>query len=130
MLSKATLKSCLIPYIDAGWTGYMPSVCDRTQLHIPEKIAPWLWGCPDKFLHRLDKAGTRVIVVGGDGSDFSSGFDTPQTSNACLTLIPAESGQTLLTGSLPYTENRLKPRCEQLRRIGKKNRPSLQRPVL
>ncbi|MFD0714367.1 glycerophosphodiester phosphodiesterase family protein [Paenibacillus sp. GCM10027626] len=76
VMSKATMKSCLIPYVAAGWTGYMPAACKNTELHIPEKIAPWLWGWPDRFLDRMDDAGTRTIVVGGDGSDFSSGFDT------------------------------------------------------
>lgn len=77
-MSKSMMKSCLLPYIGAGWTGYMPSACKNTELHIPEKIAPWLWGWPDRFLNRMENAGTPVIVVGGDGSDFSSGFDTPE----------------------------------------------------
>jgi glycerophosphoryl diester phosphodiesterase len=77
VMSKATMKSCLIPYIAIGWTGYMPQACHNTQLHIPEKIGPWLWGWPNKFLNRMDQANTRVIVVGGNGSGFSSGFDTP-----------------------------------------------------
>jgi glycerophosphoryl diester phosphodiesterase len=77
-MSKATMKSCLIPYMAVGWTGYVPSACEHTELHIPEKIAPWLWGWPNRLLNRMDKVDTYVIVVGGDGSDFSSGFDTPQ----------------------------------------------------
>jgi glycerophosphoryl diester phosphodiesterase len=77
VMSKATMKSCLIPYLAVGWTGYVPAACEYTQLHIPEKIAPLLWGWPNKLLNRMDKANTRVIVVGGDGSDFSSGFDSP-----------------------------------------------------
>lgn len=78
VMSMATMKSCLLPYIAIGWTGYIPSACENTQLHIPEKIAPWLWGWPDRMLNRMDSADTRVIVVGGDGSDFSSGFDTAE----------------------------------------------------
>jgi glycerophosphoryl diester phosphodiesterase len=78
VMSKATMKSCLIPYIAVGWTGYVPQACEHTELHIPEKIGPWLWGWPNKFLNRMEKAGTRVIVVGGDGSEFSSGFDSPK----------------------------------------------------
>ncbi|EMT52085.1 glycerophosphodiester phosphodiesterase family protein [Brevibacillus borstelensis] len=78
VMSKATMKSCLIPYMAAGWTGYVPAACEHTQLHIPEKIGPWLWGWPTRFLERMDNAHTRVIVVGGDGSDFSTGFDTPE----------------------------------------------------
>lgn len=76
VMSMATLKAGLIPYILIGWTGYVPESLQHTQLHIPEKIAPWLWGFPNRFQDRMDQADTRVIIVGGDGSDFSSGFDS------------------------------------------------------
>ncbi|MBD0380947.1 glycerophosphodiester phosphodiesterase family protein [Paenibacillus sedimenti] len=78
VMSKVTMKSCLLPYLAAGWIGYVPAACEHTQLHIPEKIAPWLWGWPNKFLNRMDQADTRVIVVGGNGSEFSRGLDTPE----------------------------------------------------
>lgn len=42
------------------------------ELHIPDKVAPWLLGWPNRFLNRMDKADTRVIVVGGNG------FDSPE----------------------------------------------------
>ncbi len=77
-MSKATLKRCLLSYEASGWTGYIPDACRNTELHIPENIAPWIWGWPDKFLNRMDSVDTRVVVVGGDGSDFSSGFDTAE----------------------------------------------------
>lgn len=83
VMSKATLKSCLLPYIGVGWTGYIPSACEKTQLHIPEKIAPWLWGWSEKFLNRMDSVGTRVILVAGDGG-WSEGFDTKED----LTRLP------------------------------------------
>lgn len=76
VMSKATLKSCLLPYIAVGWTGYIPTSCEKTQLHIPEKFAPWLWGWSEKFLNRMDSVDTRVILVAGDGG-WSEGFDTP-----------------------------------------------------
>lgn len=75
VMSKATLKSCLLPYMAAGWTGFVPAACKNTQVHIPEKIAPWLWGWPTKFINRMENADTRVILVAGDGS-WSEGFDT------------------------------------------------------
>lgn len=78
VMSKATLKRCLLAYEAVGWTGYVPSACQNTQLHIPEKIAPFLWGWPHRLVGRMNEANTRVIVVGGDGSGFSSGFDTPE----------------------------------------------------
>jgi glycerophosphoryl diester phosphodiesterase len=75
VMSMATLKSCLLHYIGTGWTGYMPSACENTQLHIPEKYVSFLWGWPNKFLNRMDKVNTRVIVVAGDGG-WSEGFDS------------------------------------------------------
>ncbi|MCD1258979.1 glycerophosphodiester phosphodiesterase [Paenibacillus athensensis] len=77
VMSKATMKRCLIPYLAIGWSGYMPSACKHTELHLPEGIAPWLWGWPNRLLSRMDRADTLVIAVGGSGSEFSSGFDTP-----------------------------------------------------
>ncbi len=74
VMSKATMKDCLIPYFVTGWTGIMPSNCKNTQLHLPENIAPWVWGWPHKFVSRMENAGTRVILVAGDGG-FSEGFD-------------------------------------------------------
>lgn len=75
VMSKATMKSCLLPYIAVGWTGYVPSSCENTQLHIPEKIGPWLWGWSEKLIKRMDASNTRVITVAGDGG-WSEGFDT------------------------------------------------------
>ncbi|MEW9672752.1 glycerophosphodiester phosphodiesterase family protein [Ammoniphilus sp. 3BR4] len=74
VMSKLTMKNCLIPYIAVGWTGYVPASCENTQLHIPESIAPWLWGFPSKFLNRMADSNTRVILVAGGGG-FSEGFD-------------------------------------------------------
>ncbi|WP_332698789.1 glycerophosphodiester phosphodiesterase family protein [Halalkalibacter lacteus] len=75
IMSKATMKSCLTPYLASGWTGYVTSSCENTQLHIPETIGPWLWGWPEKFVNRMEKKDTRVIVVAGDGG-WSEGFDS------------------------------------------------------
>ncbi|KKK39853.1 glycerophosphodiester phosphodiesterase [Mesobacillus campisalis] len=77
VMSMDSMKSCLIPYIAGGWTGYIPGACENTQLHIPEKIAPWLWGYPEKFLNRMDDSNTRVVLVAGNGG-WSEGFDDKQ----------------------------------------------------
>lgn len=77
VMSMDTMKSCLLPYIAVGWTGYVPSACENTQLHIPEKYASYLWGFPNKFLNRMEEADTRVILVAGDGG-WSEGFDKKQ----------------------------------------------------
>ena len=77
VMSKETLKDCVIPYIGIGWTGAMPDACTHTQIHIPENYAPWIWGWPNKFLNRMEKVDTRVIVVAGDGG-WSEGFDSKE----------------------------------------------------
>ena len=77
VMSVETMKSCLIPYLTVGWTGYVPSSCENTQLHIPEKYAPFLWGFPGRFVDRMERANTTVILVAGDGG-WSEGFDDQQ----------------------------------------------------
>jgi len=75
VMSMATLKKSLLFYIAIGWTGYIPEPCRNTEIHIPLKYAPFLWGWPNRFLDRMESVNTRVIVVQGDGK-FSEGFDT------------------------------------------------------
>ncbi len=77
VMSMQTMKDCLIPYIAIGWSGYVPKSCSHTQLHIPEKFAPWLWGWPHRFVQRMEKRDARVILVAGEGR-FSEGFDTEE----------------------------------------------------
>ena len=84
VMSKQTLQQCLLSYLAVGWTGYVPSSCRHTQLHIPEKVAPWLWGWPARFVLRMESVDTRVILVAGDGK-WSEGFDTVES----LERLPA-----------------------------------------
>ena len=73
--SYRSLKKALISYELIGWTGYIPSEIRGTQLQIPLRYARCLWGWPDKFLNRMAKVNTRVILVNGDGQ-WSEGFDS------------------------------------------------------
>lgn len=75
VMSKATLKKALLTYMAVGWTGYIPRACRNTQLHLPIKYARFLWGWPRRFLRRMDRVNTRVVLVEGDGQ-FSEGFDS------------------------------------------------------
>ncbi|TDL30854.1 glycerophosphodiester phosphodiesterase [Jeotgalibacillus sp. S-D1] len=80
VMSLAVMKDCLLPYLAVGWTGHMPSSCENTQLHIPEKFVSYMWGWPGKFIQRMDKENTRVIVVAGSGK-WSEGFDSVEDIN-------------------------------------------------
>lgn len=103
VMSMATLKNCLVSYTGAGWTGYIPSVCRNTQLHIPEKYARFLWGWPDKFLNRMDSVDTRVIVVAGNGG-WPEGFDSEND----LQRLPADYSGGLWTNRIDLIAPKLK----------------------
>jgi glycerophosphoryl diester phosphodiesterase len=77
-ITRRQLKTCLKRYLAVGWTGYVPADCRRSMLLVPANVAPWLWGWPDRLLRRMDRVGTRVILIGDyTGLGFSTGFDDP-----------------------------------------------------
>lgn len=77
-ITRPRLKRCLTRYIAVGWTGVVPSECRRSMLLVPVNVAPWLWGWPNRLLHRMDRVGTRVVLIGDYGGEgFSRGFDDP-----------------------------------------------------
>jgi glycerophosphoryl diester phosphodiesterase len=71
------LKQCLLRYISYGWTGIVPPACRDTEIMVPVNIAPWLWGWPNRFLDRMRKAGSEVILLGpySSGDAGTSGID-------------------------------------------------------
>lgn len=83
LLSLAMMKSALLKYELLGFTGYIPKELHNMELHLPLNYARFLWGWPQKFVKRMDLAGTRVVIVAGDG-EWSEGFDTEKS----LELIP------------------------------------------
>lgn len=78
-ISRAAIKSCLLGYIGYGWTGVMPTACHNAMVMLPINAAPWMWGWPDRFLNRMQAAGSEVFVLGPyRGGEFSTGIDTPE----------------------------------------------------
>lgn len=85
-LSKASLMRCLLRYEALGWSGYVPADCRGSTLLVPINVAPWLWGWPERFLERMEGAGTNVYLLGPyHGGGFSDGIDDP----ALLDRLPA-----------------------------------------
>lgn len=74
VMSRSSLKDAFIDYLAIGWSGHVPASCRQTLIHVPEKYAPLLWGWPSRFLARMEKAGSRVVLVAGEGNE-SRGFD-------------------------------------------------------
>jgi glycerophosphoryl diester phosphodiesterase len=75
--SRKIMSDCLVRYLAVGWTGQVPAACGNTELHLPARYGRLLWGWPNLFVDRMRAAGTRVVLVAGDGP-WSAGFDRPQ----------------------------------------------------
>ena len=73
-MSKNIMKKALITYELLGWTGYVPSSLKNMYVGLPIKYAKVLWGWPNKFVERMEKSNTKVVIVEGDGK-WSEGFD-------------------------------------------------------
>lgn len=77
-ITRPRLKACLLRYIALGWSGYVPESCNRAMLTVPANVAPWLWGWPNRFLQRMERANTLVVLIGDyNGEGFSNGFNDP-----------------------------------------------------
>ncbi|MHA3913438.1 glycerophosphodiester phosphodiesterase family protein [Halovulum sp. GXIMD14793] len=76
-LSKPALKSCLKQYVALGWSGYVPGPCRNAIVMVPANYGVWLWGWPNRFVARMEKAGSVVILRGPMEGSFATGIDTP-----------------------------------------------------
>lgn len=56
-------EHCLLSYVALGWSGYVPRPCRNGGLLVPANVGPWLWGWPNRFLARMDRAGTAVFLA-------------------------------------------------------------------
>jgi glycerophosphoryl diester phosphodiesterase len=86
-IHRQALVRCLGTYAGIGWTGIVPPACRDRLVLVPLNVAPWLWGWPDRFLDRMEAAGSEVYVLAPmrRGQGFSEGIDDP----ALLARLPA-----------------------------------------
>jgi glycerophosphoryl diester phosphodiesterase len=87
-LSKGRLKACLLPYLAAGWTGYVPGACRHSIVYVPVNVGPIFWGWPGVFVDRMAAADVDVYVIGPWTGGWSDGVDDP----ADLARIPGWDG--------------------------------------
>ena len=77
-VTRRQLRECFVKYFGLGWTGYTPLACSNSLLTVPSNVAPWLWGWPNRFIARMEKAGSYVTLLGPyNGEGFSQGFNEP-----------------------------------------------------
>jgi Glycerophosphoryl diester phosphodiesterase len=77
-VTVASAKSCLIGYFATGWTGRVPAACQNTFVMVPIDVAPFLWGWPNRFVARMEAAGSIIVLRGPQfGAAADDGIDTP-----------------------------------------------------
>jgi glycerophosphoryl diester phosphodiesterase len=88
-----SVKACLLRYAGLGWSGYVPSECRNTIIAVPANAAPWLWGWPNRFVARMQAAGTDVILLGPWSGGATAGIDHPEE----IALVPEKFGGLVWT---------------------------------
>jgi glycerophosphoryl diester phosphodiesterase len=73
--SAGSAARCGTRYIEFGWSGYVPGVCDDGIMIVPVAQGGFLWGWPNRFLSRMHEHRTEVMLIGRihglNGADFS-----------------------------------------------------------
>ncbi|MEA2953680.1 MAG: glycerophosphoryl diester phosphodiesterase [Alphaproteobacteria bacterium] len=63
-MDKPQLKNCAMRYAALGWSGYVPRSCRNTIIVVPINYTWLIWGWPNRFLARMQAAGSLVFVAG------------------------------------------------------------------
>ncbi|HEY8573286.1 glycerophosphodiester phosphodiesterase family protein [Phenylobacterium sp.] len=78
---KGQFKDCMVGYLATGWFGRVPDECRGTMVFVPQKQGWLLWGWPNRFLVRMQKAGAEVYIAGDaqlTGRQSLHGLDDPE----------------------------------------------------
>jgi glycerophosphoryl diester phosphodiesterase len=70
--------SCLADYARTGWTSLVPASCRNSTIIVPLGERWKIWGWPYRFLDRMAKAGSKVMIVGGARGTVPTGLDQPE----------------------------------------------------
>ena len=76
--SRQKVMACGTRYLALGWSGHVPEACRNTIMLVPVNAGWLLWGWPNLFFERMERAGSRVFVTGpyGPGEVGTSGIDS------------------------------------------------------
>ena len=75
---KGDMKACLISYMKIGWTGYVPESCRNSTVALPLNYQWVIWGWPYRFLDRMAKHNTKVILLGDYKDGEIAGLERPE----------------------------------------------------
>jgi glycerophosphoryl diester phosphodiesterase len=75
---KQEMRACMTDYVKIGWTGYVPENCRNTTVVVPLNYQWAIWGWPNRFLDRMAKNGTKVIMFGPYEDGNLAGIEKPE----------------------------------------------------
>lgn len=75
----AKARQCTADYKNSGWMGSIPDTCKNgTALVTLDELGFTLWGWPNRYLARMQAAGTRVIIAQDVTSEKITGLTKPE----------------------------------------------------
>ena len=86
--SDRSVERCGRGYLQAGWFGHVPEVCDNRMIIVPIEQAGLLWGWPNRFLARMREHHTEVMLIGRI-NDLAAGQFSRLDTLAELSRVPA-----------------------------------------
>ena len=81
-------SKCTLGYLGTGWIGYVPASCRGGTLIVPVSLRNLVWGWPNRFLARMKKSDTQVMMIGSVSGLSSTSFtrlDDPASLHALPT---------------------------------------------
>jgi glycerophosphoryl diester phosphodiesterase len=79
--SAGSTARCLSQYMELGWMGHVSKACDDGIIMVPITQTGLIWGWPNRFLERMRRHHTEVMLIGRidglSGANFSR-LDTPE----------------------------------------------------
>jgi len=73
--TRQDTKACLKSYLLTGWSGHIPKSCHNMNVGVPANLRHLAWGWPHKFEKRLNRVGSRSMLVGDLGGHGAGGID-------------------------------------------------------
>ena len=84
--------SCLSQYLEYGWTGHVPKACDDGIVMVPIAQSGFVWGWPNRFLERMRKHRTEVMLIGRIDGLSGANFSRLDTEEEIRRLPPGFDG--------------------------------------
>ncbi len=97
IFTKSGAKACLKSYVLTGWSGHVPKACHNTYVPIPQNYQWAIWGWPARFEARLEKVGSRAVLMGPHTKARANrGVDSPDA----IARIPDNFGGIVWTNRI------------------------------